>query len=386
MKICVLSCFPDFMLKDMGGSVRVYHLTKCLAESGHEVHVVIPSDKGTFEQVDKITIHSVRGLCPVRVLTSLSRLLGALRSTSLFFYDFLFVLRTCRVVLKSKVIQIEQPWAGALIIPLIRIFRKPLIVDSHDAFQALRIKHAGILRRFLETSLEKMAYRLASVILVVSETDRDVLVRSGIGGKKIRVIPNGVDTEAFTSFLEVPNSGNQSHQMDFHRVIFVGNMNYFPNQEAVHVISSSIAPKIQSKIGNVEFLIVGRVSAKFKTGLTNLTFTGVVESVAEFLGASDVAIAPFFHGSGTRLKILEYFSCGLPVVSTTVGVEGIDVENAVHCLIEDDMNAFAVKVTTLLKDKELSVRLGKAARELVVSRYDWKKIAEQLNAVYENCF
>ena len=117
---------------------------------------------------------------------------------------------------------------------------------------------------------------------------------------------------------------------------------------------------------------------------TNLTFTGVVYNVAEYLAASDVAIAPLFHGSGTRLKILEYFSCGLPVVSTSAGVEGLEVKNGVNVLIEDDLNEFAVKVIELLKKGALSTRLGKAARELVVNKYDWKKIARQLNTVYQN--
>lgn len=82
--------------------------------------------------------------------------------------------------------------------------------------------------------------------------------------------------------------------------------------------------------------------------------------------------------------IFEYFSCGLPVVSTTVGVEGLEVENGVHILIEDDMNKFAYKVVKLLKDKVLSTRLGNAARELVINKYDWKKIAGQLNTIYHN--
>jgi len=115
-----------------------------------------------------------------------------------------------------------------------------------------------------------------------------------------------------------------------------------------------------------------------------LTFSGVVENVAELLNASDIAIAPLLHGSGTRLKILEYFSCGLPVVSTTVGVEGLDIKSQVNVLIEDDMNEFALKVTKLLKDRALSMRLGKAARELVLNKYDWKNIAGKLDMIYHN--
>jgi len=387
MKICILSCFPDLTLKDTGGSVRVYYLAKGLAELGHKVHVVIPGDRGIFEWANRLMIHSIKGVCPIGVLTFFSNLLGASRSTPLFFYDFFFISRACHAILESNIVQIEQPWAGALMIPLItKIFRKPLIVDSHDAFQALRIRHTGILRRFLETSLEKMAYRLASVILAVSERDRKVLVKHGIKQSKIVVVPNGVDTEAFTPFLGMTDSKDRPDSKDFHKVVFVGNMEYFPNREAVRVIASSLAAKIQSKINNVEFLIIGRVPQEFRTSLNNLTFTGVVENVSEFLGASDVAIAPLLHGSGTRLKILEYFSCGLPVVSTSIGIEGLEVRNGKNVLVEDNMDTFAAKVIVLLQDRMLSMKLGKAARSLVIDKYDWKKIGKQLDRVYHNMY
>jgi glycosyltransferase involved in cell wall biosynthesis len=100
--------------------------------------------------------------------------------------------------------------------------------------------------------------------------------------------------------------------------------------------------------------------------------------------ASDVAIAPLFHGSGTRLKILEYFSCSFPVVSTTVGVEGLDVKSGIHALVEDNMDTFAIGVIKLLKDRELAIRLGKTARELVVNNYDWKEVTMHLSKAYHN--
>ncbi len=373
------------MLVETGGSVRIYHLAKSLAELGHEVHIIIPGDKGIFKWVNEMMIHSIRGFYPIGVLNLFSNLLGAFRSLPLFFYDFLFILRTCRIILESNIIQMEQPWAGALMIPLItKVFRKPLIVDSHDAFQALRIRHTGILRRFLETCLEKIAYKLATVISVVSERDKEVLIKHGIKQSKIVVVPNGVDTQTFTPHLGMTYPESRLHSRDFHQVVFVGNMEYFPNQEAVRLIASSLAPKIQSKIDNVRFLMVGRTPHEFRTSFTNLTFTGVVKDVSDFLGTSDVAIAPLLHGSGTRLKILEYFSCGLPVVSTSIGVEGLEVKNGENVLIEDDMSIFADKVIDLLQDRIFSMKLGKAARNLVIYRYDWKEIGKQLARVYRN--
>lgn len=369
------------MQKSTGASVRIYYLAKSLAGLGHEVHIVIPGHKTTCEWIDRVVIHSINGLCPNRVLKFFSSLLGVLRSTSLLFYDFLFILRTCRIILQSDVIQVEEPWAGGLIIPLLtKIFRKTFIVDSHDAFQALRI-NKKILRKILEIFVEKITYKCADIILVVSEKEKNFLIKYGIQKGKIVIIPNGVDIEAFKDVFDTTYVQNRYNLKNFYKVVFVGNMEYLPNQEAVRIIALSLAPRIQSQISNVKFLIVGRVPSNFDPQ-SNLIFTGVVKNVNEFLAASDVAIAPLFHGSGTRLKILEYFSYGLPVVSTTIGIEGLEVKNGVNALIEDDINEFANKVIKLLKDETLSRRLGKAARELVVSKYDWRKIGKQLNAVY----
>ena len=371
------------MLKDMGPSIRIYNLAKGLASQGHEIHVIIPKDKVTREYVDGVVVHGLKGFYPKVIRKIFCRLVGVSRSTSLFFYDLLFISRVSRIIRESDVVQIEQQSAGGLLIPIITgILKKPLVVDCHDTFQALRVKHTSTVRKILETFLEKIAYKYADLILTVSEGEKELLISYGIKKGNIEVIPNGVDTEAFNPLSDVTRVQDSYGLMNFYTVIFVGNMGYLPNQEAVQLIASEIAPRVRKLIDNTKFLIVGRTTTKME--LPNVTFTGVVKNVTEFLAASDIAIAPLLHGSGTRLKILEYFSCGLPVVSTTVGVEGLDIKSGVHALIEDDMNEFAVKVIKLLKNKALSTRLGKTARKLVINKYDWKKIARQLNMVYHN--
>ena len=383
MKICILSAFEDSLLKDSGPSVRIYYLAKSLASLGHDVHVVIPKYESTCEYVDGMIVHSVSGFCPKIILRILSRLLGVSRVTSLFFYDLLFILRVSRLIREFDVVQIEQQTAGGLIAPIVAgVLRKPLIIDCHDTFQGLRVKHTSLFRRILETFLEKITYKYADLILTVSQREKELLMSYRIKQDNIEVIPNGVDSEAFNPLLDVTRVQDHYGLGNFCTVIFVGNIGYLPNQEAVQLIASEIAPKVQKVIENTKFLIVGRTPTKMD--LPNLIFTGVVENVAELLAASDVAIAPLLHGSGTRLKILEYFSCGLPVVSTTVGIEGLDVKSGVHALIEDNMDEFAIKVTKLLKDRAFAIRLGKAARELVVNNYDWKKIVSRLNMIHRN--
>jgi glycosyltransferase involved in cell wall biosynthesis len=383
MKFCVLCFFEDLMLKDTGASIRIYYLAKSLAELGHKVHIVIPGDKETLEWTDGVFVHRIKGLCPYWVLRFFSVLLGVSRATSLFFYDLSFILRASRVILKSDAVQIEEPVSAPLIALFVRsILKKPVIVDVHDTFQALRIEYQNSLRKILEIFFEKITYKYSKLILTVSDQDKDFLVKYGVSQDRIRVIPNGVDTEAFKRSMKTTKIKTLYDLQEFYKVIFVGNMEYLPNQEAANLITSHIAPKVLSQIGNVKFLMVGRAPPEVLTNSSDVVFTGVVEDVAEFLEASDVAIAPLLQGSGTRLKILEYFSCGLPVVSTSIGAEGLDAENGVNILIEDKIDKLAMKIIDLLMNKALRVKLGTAARELAMKKYDWRIIGKQLDDVY----
>jgi len=383
MKICFLGCLDDLLLKDTGASVRVYYLAKSLAELGHEVHIVIPGDKGIFEWTDKVTVHSISGFLPYWVLIFFSRLVGVSKAISLFLYDFSFILRSRHIILSSDIIQTEGAVSSALITLFVKkIFNRPIIVDSHDIFQALRIQYRSSLRKIIEIFLEKITYKHAELILAVSEKDKELLIKYGDCQNRVMVIPNGVDTEAFTPSLDATKIHTRFNLKDFYRVIFVGNMEYLPNQEAADIIVSRIVPRVLSQISNVKFLMVGRVKPQLLTNSSDVIFTGVVEDVAELLGTSDIAIAPLLQGSGTRLKVLEYFSCGLPVVSTSIGAEGLDVENGVNILIEDSMDKFAIKIIDLLMNEELRLRLGVAAREFVIEKYDWRIIGKQLDKVY----
>lgn len=385
MRICFLGCLDDLLLKNTGASVRIYYLAKSLGELGHEVHIVIPGDRETFEWTDKVLVHGLSGFLPYLVLRFFSRLLGVSKAVSLFLYDLSFILRSRHIILNSDIVQIEGSVSSALITFFVkRIFKKPVIVDCHDTFQALRIKYQNPLRKILEIFLEKMTYKHAELILAVSEEDKEILIKNGICRRKIVVIPNGVDTNVFTPSMKKTDVSARYGLKGFYKVIFVGNMEYLPNKEAADIITSNIAPKTLSLLEQVDFLIVGRTPEKLATNSSNVVFTGVVENVTEFLTASDIAIAPLLHGSGTRLKILEYFSCGLPVVSTSIGVEGLDVEKGVNVLIEDEIDKFANRIVDLLMNRKLRVRLGKAARKLTVEKYDWRIMGRKLDAVHRS--
>jgi len=385
VKICFLGCLDDLLQKNSGASIRSYYLAKSLGEFGHEVHIIIPGGEGTLEWTDRVIVHRVNGIVPHWLLKFFSKIVGVTKATSLFLYDLFFILRSRHIISDCDIIQTEGSVTSTLVILFAKLFfRKKVVVDSHDVYQALRIYYPNNLRRVVEVFLEKTAYEYADLILTVSEKDRDLLVKHGVCLSEIVVIPNGVDTKAFMPSMNAKKIACSSE--GFFRVVFVGNMEYLPNQEAANIIISSIAPKVLSRISNVKFLMVGRTPQKLcaNSADSNVIFTGPVQNVAEYLADSDVAIAPLVHGSGTRLKILEYFSCGLPVVSTSIGAEGLDVVDGVNIVVEDDMDKFAMSIIDLLRNSDLCTRLRKAARDLVVTKYDWRIIARKLDSMYRS--
>jgi glycosyltransferase involved in cell wall biosynthesis len=383
MRICLLSCYDDILAKDSGASIRIFYLAKGLGILGHEVHVVIPTDQQTFEWAQGVIVHGVKGLCPQWILKFVSNLLSISKPNTLFFYDFTFMLRASRLMLQSHIIQIEGGVSAPLLIFFAnKVLRKPVAVDCHDTFQALRIRYQNNLRKKLEIFMEEIAYRYATLVLTVSEKDKDLLAPYGVRRNNVVVIPNGVDTESFAPSPKASKFQKRADSEDSCQVIFVGNMEYLPNQEAARCIISYLAPKILSRVSNVRFVMVGKTPTELVVNSSHLIFTGVVKDVAKSLANSDIAISPLFHGSGTRLKILEYLSSGLPVVSTSIGAEGLDVKDGVYILIEDDMNRFGERIVDLIKNEKLRVRLGEAGRQFVKEKYDWRIVSRQLDSVY----
>ncbi len=382
MRICILSSFEDSLSINTGYSVRIYNLSRGLAKLGNEVHVIIPGFITNTEKVSQFLVHKFSGLLPKKMLLFLAKLLGIAKPTALYFYDPFFVFRIRKLIRDADIVQIEQQTAGALIVPItVRVWKKPVVVDCHDVFQSLRVKHTLKVRQILETFFEILVYKYASLILVVSEMEKKILASCGVMEEKIRVTPNGVDIEEFANLVTDFANVRRSYDLGNHRiVVFVGNMEYPPNREAVELIATKIAPIVCKEVDNVKFLIIGRYLERINS--PNLIFTGTVEDVFELLAISDVAIAPLFRGSGTRLKILEYLACGLPVISTTKGVEGLNLKNGISVIIEDDLNEFAKSIVKLLKNPELAEKFRRNAKKSIVD-YDWKKISAKLNKTYE---
>jgi glycosyltransferase involved in cell wall biosynthesis len=187
----------------------------------------------------------------------------------------------------------------------------------------------------------------------------------------ISIIENGVDTSLCRPLAE-PAHG--------HGVLFVGDMQYGPNADGVRYFVDAIFPAIRAAVPDVTLSVVGHQPPIRPSD--HVVVTGRIGDPTPYYEAAQVVVVPLRAGGGTRLKILEAMARGRPVVSTSIGCEGLEVTDGEHLLVADTPSGFAGRVTDLLESPELRARIGRNARRLVESRYDWSIINRKLAALY----
>ena len=159
------------------------------------------------------------------------------------------------------------------------------------------------------------------------------------------------------------------------------------DQDAVRFFASDIYPILARRRPGVKLRVTGRTAGVDLGGVADcagVEFTGYVEDIRTVLSRSAVCVVPLREGGGSRLKILEAMAAGVPVVSTSVGVEGIEAESGRHLLVADTPSDLADAVERVLSDHELASRLSREARDLVERRYDWSSIGEGFVGVVES--
>ena len=192
----------------------------------------------------------------------------------------------------------------------------------------------------------------------------------------IEIIPNGVD---ITHYQPDFTTEAPAH------LIYIGSMDWYPNEDAVAFFADEVLPRIQEKIPDVAFSIVGGNPSGRVQKLAErngVVVTGRVPEIKPYFAEATVFVVPLRIGSGTRLKILEALAMGKAIVSTSVGAEGLDLKNGEEIFIADEPDAFADAVTRLLTDVQLRRRIGENGRVRVERDYDWQSIGEKLHTLY----
>ena len=210
------------------------------------------------------------------------------------------------------------------------------------------------------------------MIAACSKREIDILGTWGLGAT-LATVPNGVDTEFFARKPgdEIP--------ADVPEIVFIGTTHYFPNEQAVLHFHDHIWPRILERRPTTTFACVGghpKPSVQ-RLEAPNFRIMANVPEIKPFYQGAKILAVPLLSGGGTRLKILEASAAGTPIVTTSLGCEGIDMVDGVNARIADEPDAFAAACVDALEDEARSRSMAEAARALVVERYDWNSIGAE---------
>jgi glycosyltransferase involved in cell wall biosynthesis len=248
-------------------------------------------------------------------------------------------------------------------------------LGSEMALQAAAVDTAGRRRRLLRhearvsTRFEARITARYDQVVVVSDDDAAV-VRRRAPEAAVAVIPNGVDVERYRS-TALP---------DEPVVLFTGALYTTPNDDGVRWFCEELAPRIRARRPDARLVVAGaRPTARLvgECQAAGVELHADVPEMRPFIDSARVVVVPLRIGSGTRLKALEAFAAGRPVVGTTIGLGGLDYVPGRHALVADAPDPFAEAVTRLLGDRTLAEGMAADARTLVEQRYGWPGIAQR---------
>lgn len=213
--------------------------------------------------------------------------------------------------------------------------------------------------------------------LLVSPVDKEI-IETAFSAKNITVVSNGVDFDYFK-----PNGDNY----DPRNIVFLGNMHSFPNQDAVFYFYKSILPLIKEEVPDVKFYIVGiNCSNKIKklNKDKNIVVVSGVEDVRPYLMNSAVLVCPIRVGAGIQNKILEATALGVPVVTSSVGFEGLCARKDKDIIVADKPEEFAQKVKEIMKRRDYRQEIAQNGRKFIIQNYSWQKEGQKLESIFQD--
>jgi len=225
---------------------------------------------------------------------------------------------------------------------------------------------------------ESRACRDADLTIAVSEDDRRLLGENA-PQSRIEAIPTGVDLDYFQPGDGTGDNAGQVAREQPAEIVFTGSMDWHPNEDAMFYFIDSVLPLLRREVPEISLTIVGRNPSQLlrEAAITaGVTVTGTVDDVRPYIRRAAVYVVPLRIGGGTRLKIYEALAMGKAVVSTTIGAEGLPLEEGVHIVRADDAGAFSMKVLELLRDRTRRQELGTAGRRLMEQEYSWSRVAQ----------
>jgi sugar transferase (PEP-CTERM/EpsH1 system associated) len=396
MKVLVVDEEIPFPL-NTGKRIRTYYLLKYLANK-HEIIFLSRRHEETeidhIADMEKINIkaivvpHVIRKKSGVKFYLALIANLFSIYPYSVSSHQSnLLTQRTAQIIKDEQIDLIHCEWTPYAVNLKNILGRIPSVVDAHNVEAMIWKRNFEVESNILKKlyiffqwkkmeKYEKFFFKRFTRCVSVSAQDKSIISR-WTSSNNVSEVSNGVDVDYFKSLGGSPEP---------YSLVFTGSMDWRPNVDGILYFLDEIWPVVKIKFPRCQLTIVGRrpmdILVKRVDTESSVILTGTVDDVRPFMKKSMVYIVPLRVGGGSRLKILEALSMKMPVVSTTVGAEGLDLEHMKNIVLADTPGNFVDSIEMLFNNRELRESLGGAGRKIVEQQYRWEKLSEKLEETW----
>ena len=399
MKILQLCNKPPFPPIE-GGPIAMNIITQALIKDGHVVKVLAVNSYKYFVD-DKILPDDYKAKTNFEAVFVDLKIKYWNAFINLFSHKSYHVERfiskdfsnKIKQILKEQsfdIIQIETIFLAPYIDLIRKYSRAKIILRAHNIehliWKRLAANTSNIIKKkyinHLATTLKN--YELKSInnfdgVITISKTDCKYFIKKGCSVPIIN-IPFGIDNEIIDN-----NKVNNLHS-DIPTLFYIGSMNWLPNQEGINWFIDNVWNEILQKNSKIKFNIAGRCMPNSFTQLNipNINIIGEVDDAYQYISENSIMIVPLFSGSGIRIKIIEGMMLGKPVITTTIGAEGINYRDGHDIIIANTAQEFVDSIIKLFENPDMCKIIGQNARELILVDHNMKYITPKLIEFYQS--
>ncbi len=396
--LAILSRVP-FPLTD-GGAILSYNTLKHLHKAGHDVHVLTLNTKKHHQSPDVLrdiaawvqTLDIDTDIHASEALQSLLRgesyiakrfesnafakmLQNTLQTSRFDIIHLDHTLTGWYAHIAQEALQGQQP-APKVVLRTHNVeytIQERLAKHEQNALRKWYRKHEAKQMK----KVEKRIFAECDGVVAITPEDAAIIRQMGYSGA-LEVIPAGADTTEFTR--------NPDIQRLPKTLCYIGGMDWLPNVEAMRYFVREVMPLVRETMPKMALHIAGKRMTDEVRNFANERGVFVhpdVPSASVFLQAHEILVVPLLSGGGMRLKIVEAMALGIPIISTRIGAEGVNVRDGENILFAETPQEFLVAIQTLSNDDALRERLGANARKTALEQYTWEAVVKRQIAFYE---